>query len=92
MGFSSSTSIVAGTSSTHFSSTCYKVIQHWKLLFMGWHGFFEKERKERQKEKKTIATKSSGFLNAEGISSLVQMQECDFAVQTLSYEGYHDKC
>jgi hypothetical protein len=59
---------------------------------VGSHGFFEKERKESQKEKKTIATKSSGFLNAERISSLVQMRECDFAVQNLSYEGYHDKC
>jgi hypothetical protein len=59
---------------------------------VGSHGFFEKERKERQKDKKTTAIKSSGFLNAKGISLLVQMRECDFAMQNLSCEGYHDKC
>jgi hypothetical protein len=50
-----------------------------------------KKEKKDKKEKKTIATKSSSFLNAEGISSLVEMRECDFAMQNLSCEGYHNK-
>jgi hypothetical protein len=45
-------------------------------------------KKKEKKDKKTTATKSSGFLNFEGISSLVKMRECDFAVQNLSCEGY----
>jgi hypothetical protein len=48
----------------------------------------KKKEKKDKKEKKTTATKSSGFLNFEGISSLVKMRECDFAVQNLSCEGY----
>ena len=51
----------------------------------------KKENKDKI-EKKTTATKSSNFLNAKGISSLVKMWECDFAVQNLSCEGYHDMC
>jgi hypothetical protein len=52
----------------------------------------KKREKKDKKEKKTIATKSSSFLNVEGISLSIEMRECNFAMQNLRCQGYHDKC